>query len=1350
MIKLDESSKSEKIKVEVYVGGKNGDKIYLDRPVILDKEGNPTLLSPQDARLRNLTYSTKLFADIEIVYTKEKEPYDVKEFKQTLLGSIPLMLHSDQCMLNGQGSKVLRGLGECHMDPGGYFIIDGKEKVIISQERITTNRLFVSHVEDEDDDFSLRGYIRCTGKGETALSPRTVEIKVVRTKCFTQYINVNEHGMQCYNNQKPTEKYMNKQGTIYVSLPSIAGLVPLAIAFRALGIETDKAIIEAICGPIDNVPIEFQNFLRPSLADAASKLINVFTLDEAHNYLQMRTNYKSIQQVKSILTQDVFPNIEGSIHQKGMYLGYLVSIIMKTSLNMMPPSDRDGYVFKRVDISGILLAQLFQETYSRFRKDVRNILDQEYNYGPIKNDGNIEKLVDTYNLHRVFNSGIITDVFARSLKGAWGPPQDDPEQGLVQDLSRISYIGFMSHLRRVNMPLDRSIKITSPHRLHPQQWGVMCPFESPDGASIGYLKNFALMTQITSGCDEKDVYHILEELGAFPLNTVSPIVAADKKNVKIFVNGSWYGITEDPHTTCRAFRLYRRNGLINPFISVAWNIQEGEIRIQTEPGRPCRPLLLTPLKQIPMNITWFDMIYGSLLSESDRNAKKYVSDEYISPYSYFPGESLSTILESLEKTQCFIEYLDIEEENTMYVAMTKDDITPFHTHVEIHPSTVFSIVTQIVPFANHNQGPRVIFHAAQSKQALGIYATNFNQRFDTNGYIHHYPQKRLVTTRGSHYNGNDRMPNGTNVIVAIATYSGYNQEDSIMINKTSIDRGLFQITGYKTMVASEKTLSPTERVVFANPTVMRDEGKDIPGIKHANYTLLDKNGIISENSYIPRGQDAIIMGMVNVRDKVKDVQRGVLMYKETEQEYKDVSLKSDVHNYGNVDKVFVGHPTPGNPDRICKVKFRKVRRPELGDKHCSAHGQKGVVGMIISQENMPFTKDGIVPDLIINPHAFPSRMTMGHLVETVMAKVCCLEGVTGDGTVFIPFDKEELYNNLESHNYQRHGNEIMYNGRTGEQIKSEIFIGPIYYYRLKHMVADKIHSRSTGAKTQLTHQPTSGRSAGGGLRIGEMERDVLLGHGIAQFAKECMMEKSDKYKWAVCRHCGTVAKFSASKFIAECTGCKKQDIAVVQTPYSFKLLIQEMEGMGIQMRLSTQEKIRDDDTYNDTYDDTYDEIEDDNGPITAYTEYELPEHVYPEPPIPPPMELEPLPQPDDEEEYQDSELESDVMFAGGFDDADASSDFFEGGSDNTSINEDGDEDADADIINDTYEGSQDIGEKLDLERSSSIIQPPSQKSGGEVKVINVNWKVDAPNKAIGGGDGDDEDDSQHGGIDEDM
>lgn len=762
----EDAAGNEILRVQIFIGGKDGKRIFIERPTILDEDGKAMLLTPQDARLRNLTYSSHLFADILVEYYKDGSAAPVtRDFPMTHIGSVPLMLHSESCILHGQGSRVLQGFGECPMDPGGYFIIDGKEKVIVSQERITTNRLFIG--KSEDPNYSYKGMIRCTGSsGETALSPRTVELYLIRNPDTFMEPNVKED-------------FQKSKGAIMVSLPSIRGLVPLTTVFRALGIESDRQIVELICGPIEKAHTAFMDFIRPSLTHGAAS--GIYTMSSALEYLSVRTAYESVSHVRTILATDLFPNIAESLDMKAMYLGYLVHQLMKTSLGMMQPSDRDSYAFKRVDISGFLLAQLFQETYDIFRKHVRDQIDKEYYYGPWKNTGHVEDMIRIENMGRMFPGTMLTDIFATSLKGRWGSDKNDPDQGKVQDLARISYIGFLSHLRRVNLPLDRSIKVTSPHRLHSQQWGIMCPFESPDGASIGYLKNFALMTQITFGTSEQNVVHCLEDLGVIALSHIPPSQHMDRDLIRVFLNGVYYGITTNPELVVRAIRVFRRTGILNPFVSVTWNIVENEIRVQTEAGRPCRPLLIVQKGEVMFkkvatnkNKNWFSWVFGSLLPEGELSNDTYYLDTYKSPFDMmdYQGRPLPDIIKDLEHKQGCIEYLDIEEENTMYIAMKEDGITGFHTHLEIHPSTAFSVVTNIVPFANHNQAPRVYFHAAQSKQAIGIYTTNFSKRFDTMGYIQHYPQKRIVTTRGSFYNGNNSMPNGTNVIVAVATHTG--------------------------------------------------------------------------------------------------------------------------------------------------------------------------------------------------------------------------------------------------------------------------------------------------------------------------------------------------------------------------------------------------------------------------------------------------------------------------------------------------------------------------------------------------------------------------------------------------
>jgi DNA-directed RNA polymerase II subunit RPB2 len=1094
----------------------------------------------------------------------------VKDFKNVAIGSIPIMLHSDICVLNNQGSEVLQKLGECVYDTGGYFIIDGKEKVIIAQERIVTNRLFVTKIKD-DQTFSYKGLIRCTGDtGETMLSPRSVEFYLVKNPDVETEDDV-------------VEDYRDKKGAIMVSLPSVTGKIPLFTFFRALGVECDKDICDCIFGS-DISPVEksfFDNFIRPSVCNNPYKIYNQ---EDALNYLRPLVKYKNLEHVKNILTTDVFPNIP-IYYNKGRYLGYLVKQFINVAMQIAPPSDRDSYIYKRVDISGYLLAELFQEAYMRLRKFIRDKLDSMYYFGSWNQKNDYENFITEHNIYKLVPNLIVTKTFERSLKGMWGlADEEDPELGKVQDLARISYLGFMSHLRRVNMPLDRSIKVTAPHKLHPQQYGIMCPFETPDGASVGYMKNLAFLTKIASGSSAENIRKCLLDIGVIPIEYAN--LSLSRNTAKVFINGSWFGITENPAYILRILRAYRRNSLINILISISWHIKANEIRILTEAGRPCRPLIIAAHrdrlgKTLPTS--WFDLIQGSTLdlTEKDKTDEFYYRNEYINPKTlsvFKNADDMDDILKILEINAAVIEYLDIEEEDTCLLAMHNNDIGAFHTHLEIHPGTMLSVVSANIPLSHHNQSARNVFHGAQSKQAIGIYATNFNQRFDTMAYVQHYPQRQIIGTRLSQYTCSSYMPNGFNVIAAIMTYTGSNQEDSILINKQSVERGLFHLSYYKSVTGTAKDVSQNERIVFGNPKHYVDRGIKVNGIKHANYSLLDDNGFIKEGSYVSKGQRAIIIGMINIREIYEPEKRGVFTEMVKKTVYTDVSLVTDEAVYGIVNKVFFSTKTVGNNSSVCKVRFLKIRTPELGDKLSSSHGQKGTVGMIIPEENMPFTKDGVKPDIIINPHAIPSRMTIGHLVEKVFSKLCCMKGCLGDGSVFIPFDEGKVYEELGKEGFESYGNEILYNGFNGQQLQTEIFIGPIFYMRLKHMVADKINVRgldrdkSELPKVMLTRQPTAGKRKGGGLRIGEMERDSIISHGTSLFLQESMMERSDKYKWPICKNCGTMAIYNPNKKnrIVKCKNCGRENIALIQTPYSFKLLTQELQTMGIDMKLNTE------------------------------------------------------------------------------------------------------------------------------------------------------------------------------------
>jgi DNA-directed RNA polymerase II subunit RPB2 len=1146
MVKFHNNKEGDlELRIEVFIGLENGENVYFDRPTV---DANTTIMTPQDARLKNLTYSTNLYADVLVRYEIAGRPKKIEKiFPAVLIGKIPLMVHSDGCVLHQQGPQVLHAFDECQYDQGGYFIIDGKEKVVISQERMVTNRLFVEDAKDIK--YTFRGWMRCTTEsGEAALLPKTIEFFVAKTG-----------------------------GAIVVKIPNIKDMeIPLFYMFRALGIESDQEILTCIFGSLEDIPQQYIDFIMPSLKDGSYFYSQIDVIEMLKNMVR----YKSNEYVHSILTNDVFPNMGTNYTDKARYLGIHIKYMIEMIIGVKPMINRDDYGYKRIDLSGFLLSQLFHNIYKFFRKNCRDLIDSEYHYGSYGTSGNYEEIVRADNIQRIIQPSFITERMERSLKGLWGSSDSDEKQEKVQDLSRISYIGFLSNLRRVNTPLDRTIKITSPHRLNAQQWGIVCPFESPDGASIGYLKNLALLAHVSFGTNPDDLLaECLDDVGLIKLDFI-PAVQGHLMT-RVFLNGRWVGCVKHPDDFSYKLRLLRRNGLINIFTSIAWKIGLNEIRVQTDPGRGCRPLIIAN-RTIPDDCKWFDYVFGSLIPKEERTEEMYYKSYYRSPFKLI---NKGDVWKELEKNQCVIEFLDIEEADTRLIAMYPKDINAYTTHLEIGPSTILSVVTSNIPLSNHNFAARNIFYGAQSKQALGIYATNFNKRFDTTGYILHYSQKALITTKNSHYISNDKLPAGYNIIVAVATYTGYNQEDGIIINKNSLDRGLFNCTSYKSYSAQESSQNKYEYTIIANPLELKKSLKiDIDNLKDDSiYQLLDDDGIAIPESFVTKGSKLGIVGMVRVKEELREVRTGIKKETQMVKTYKDVTITTNIHHYGSIDKThtaYSGDRTEYN--RVCKVRFRKVRRAELGDKLCSRHGQKGVIGMIIPAEDMPFTKDGIVPDIIINPHAIPSRMTIGHLVECIFAKVCTLEGALGDGSVFIPVDYEKLGSDLEKFKFEKNGNEVLYNGKTGRQIDTEIFIGPTYYLRLKHMVADKMHSRDKGPKDQLTRQPPSGRSNEGGLRIGEMERDVVLSYGFSQFSKESVMERSDKYTWAVCKCCGRTSSYNPEKAIYHCIGCDTQDIAVIQTPYSYKLMTHELEAMGVSPRLIT-----DDVEYESLEDDIY-------------------------------------------------------------------------------------------------------------------------------------------------------------------
>lgn len=1153
VVKTDDNDK-KKHEINVYMGGRNGDGIEIARPCIIEN-GKEVILYPNVARLKEYSYTSDIKIDVLIEYKTFSDDGSVVSsdevlYKKIHIGNIPIMLQSKGCVLNNLAEEDLYFLGECPYDQGGYFIVDGKEKVIVSQERVATNKLFLNHISPTDvarHNFTHMGLIRNTSK-TNSLFPKTVTMLVFDDK-------VNADGN-------------SRHKAIVLTVPNIDNeYIPLFVLFRALGVESDMDIIRHIfLSDANEISSDYLTFIRKSVHEGSI----VTTQKDALAYIARYTRYKHVNFVRQILSNDLFPNVGVSYKSKALYLGYLTLKIIKFYLGEITQTNRDSYMYKRVDVSGVLIGQVFRDGYNQLRNNIKNRIDKEYIYGSWKDMSEFQVIVNG-SLNTIFNKNLISTLMRRSFKGKWGTRESE---GIVQDLNRLSYLGYVSHMRRVNTPMDRSLKLVTPHRADASQWGFMCPIESPDGANIGLLKHMAVTCEISAENSEDDLFNILKSfLDLTELSTLYPTHV--KKKTKVLLNNNWIGVHSEPVELVKALRVLKQSGVIDKNTSISWDIIDNEIEIYNDSGRCVRPVyVIHENKKAQSNIV-------SIFK--DKNISDYWKE--ILPHNVQQPKELiwKEFYKKIQNTTSSVEFIDSTETSRSYIAMNRDDLDKkssfIHTYdyLEIHPSLVLSLYTNVIPLAHHNQAPRNIFSGQQGKQALGVYSSAFNNRIDTASYILHYPQKGLLTTKYAKYAHVDKLPNGENVIVAIATYTGYNQEDSIIFNKSSLQRGMFNSSIFKSHIESEETNEVTgEHIKFANPLEMLKDGKNV-NVKLGKWDKIDEKGIPILNKYIE--EDDVYVGKVKTEYIMKDDDETSERVRNPEDEiliqYSDKSSVASATEGGMIDKAFLFEK---HDKKKLKIRFRKTREPTLGDKFASRHGQKGVIGMVLPQEDMPFTRDGIVPDIIINPHAIPSRMTIGHLIESVLSKYACYSGNIIDGTVFENNDNKTYFEELGKKGYQKHGNELLYNGYSGDQIKADIFFGPTFYFRLKHMVKDKINYRggkvdpSKNPVTGTTRQPTHGRANKGGLRIGEMETNALLGHGIGSFMKESMMERSDEYTYALDVQNGTIASHISKK--DDDSVCEREpEITNVSTPFSFKLLTQEVAALGIKASLRVNKTI---------------------------------------------------------------------------------------------------------------------------------------------------------------------------------
>ena len=1117
-------------KINIYIGGKNGTLLKYKIPTTEDG----LALLPHLCRLENKTYQFDLIGDIEVEYVFSDE-IKTKKFEDITLAQIPLMLKSSLCYLRSMTSEQLYDSGECNFELGGYFIIDGQERVLLTQESLginmfhakkrrvlklvdPTRTIIEKDSESKLDDISssedyeyVSGINSASEDGTRGPYSHIVTLGPKTTSPIDP---------QDISKQNDWSVFLTKR-LITTKLPGFLQPVPLLSVMNALGVTTDKELYDIILHDIPEKQRSMYDTLFLSLILSHEKLLEKEKSDDIHEdinlfILRRQTRTRSHASVYTNLYSKLFPHCEiqenesssSFYKRKAFLLGHMIRMVMDIDLDIKENTDRDHFRFKRLDSSGELCFQEFRRIYNDVLKNMKQTLDSrvEFEKEVYKGKKLIELVQEDTLRSKYWKTLEFITRYTKSFKGKWGD-----QDGVCQVLTRFSYVGTIAHLRRVNLMMDKDTKNLSARRLHSSSWGFMCPSDNPDGGNVGMIKSMTLFSKVSKQIKTSEIKSLIFKNKKFiKLNLIN----FSEWNIlwtKIYLNSDLLGIITDTETFHQDLLEKRHNGIIDNLVSLYWNRLDNIYYIFCDSGRICRPVYR-------QGIT-------SKKVESSKNWKSILN---------------------------LIDYIDPQESECLKISLE-----PFHPiqQSEIHGSVLFSSSASINPNTDHNQAPRNMFSCQQVKQACSWYNTAFNKRFDTISTWLHSPQRPLSQTWTTPYilGGNACMPYGENAIVAVAIYTGYNQDDSILLNETSIKRGMFQTSYYHSYDFQEELLNDNNTDLLTNSLKIKTEfcnvatnskyRETVIRKKDKDYSLLDNDGLIKIGSLV--NVDTILVGMIT---PVFDSVTGIV------NSFRDISILPKKGQHGIIDSIY--RYTTNKGTQGVKIRIVELRLPVLGDKFSARHGQKGTCGALIKEEDMPFTASGLKPDMVVNPHAFPSRMTIGQFIECMSNKVGINLGCLIDGTAFSTqnriLDTKEILIKLGYHPY---GNELMYNGMNGEMMESEIFIGPTYYLRSKLMTEDKINYRDTGPVTSLTKQPLEGRAQDGGLRIGEMERDSILSHGISNFLTESLMKRSDGRELLYQPETGLMD--SNDNYVS----------SKIEMPYSMRLFIQEIESMHLKVGL---------------------------------------------------------------------------------------------------------------------------------------------------------------------------------------
>ncbi len=1029
-------------------------RISVGKPNIIESDGSSRPITPSESRLRKLTYSSPIKMEMTINYAGQVETEEVQ------LGRIPVIVRSKACNLDGMSEEEAIKNYIDPKDSGGYFLINGNERVMVMAEDLASNQTFVEHQKIKNRLmlrlFSQRGAYKI-----------------------------------------PVSLVESPEGILETSFSRFKD-IPAVILLKALGLTSDAEISKLIGKQTDSLVVNLYEFA--SIGNVNDALMWI-----AEKSSLQGTNKEMLDRVKQRMDSYFLPHIGLDKNARLEKAKTLCKFIKQFYVARENPADcmtdKDHYANKRVRLSGDLLSDLFRVNMNILLREIQHTLQK------------IVKRRKFFSIKTLAKSTLFTHRMESAIAtGSW----IGERSGVTQNMDKNNSFSIMSQLQRVSSTLPGEQENFAARTVHPTHYGRFCPIETPEGTEIGLRKNLALLARISTQVskEHKDVLAVLEEAG----------MTSEEGSIDVFYNGRFIGAVSDAAGFATKIKEVRRAGNLPWEMSVRVDNSLDTVFLCSEIGRVLRPLIIVDNK-IPR------------LKEEHL---KLVKDGSLS-------------WEGLIK-EGIIEYLDAAEEDDCLIALAEDDLTENHTHLEIDRIDCLGVSVSMIPYANHNPPARMVKGGSRAyRQGLGLYAGNFPVRVDTDVSILHYPQRPLV--RSFVYDTLDVHPVGQNFIVAIMPYEGYNLEDAVVLNKASVDRGLARSSRFRPYISVELNYAGGLKDEICIPD------KDTSGYRlEESYKFLEDDGIVYLEAEMNEGE--VVIGKVSPPKFLSEAREISIQTK------KDNSSAIKQEESGTVDAVFITLDKEGN--RVVQIRTRELRIPELGDKFSCPHGQKGIVGLIAEDEDIPFTSRGVKPDLMFNPHGIPSRMTVGYLMDVLAGKVAALSGEIVDASPFSGDSVDSLENQLKKLGFRQDGKEIMYHGVSGERMPVKIFVGNMFYLKLKYMVADKMHARASGKIALLTRQPIEGRARGGALRLGEMEQQALVGHGASLLLKE--RYDSDKVVINICSKCGTLVIDDQIHNKRVCSLCHSNQVEPVEVSYAFKLLIEELQGLHLLTKFELKNK----------------------------------------------------------------------------------------------------------------------------------------------------------------------------------